>query len=90
MSLVIKEYTFSGLSAIVDLPSNASIPRVVEYTGSQTRVWIEVDAPDNDGATFQMSFVIKKQFESAPDNTYTFLGSYWNGTERLFVYYKGL
>ena len=88
MALVLKSYTFEGLDAVVDLPSNAIIARSVEYTGTSTKVWLEVDAPDLDGPSFQMYFVVKKQFESAPDNSFAYLGTYWNGTERCFVYYK--
>lgn len=88
MALVLKSYTFEGLDAVVDLPSNLVIARSVEFTGTSTKVWIEVDAPDLDGASFQMHFLVKKQFESAPDNSFTYLGTYWNGTERCFVYYK--
>lgn len=88
MALVLKSYTFEGLDAVIDLPSNLVIARSVEFTGTSTKVWIEVDAPDLDGASFQMHFLVKKQFESAPDNSFTYLGTYWNGTERCFVYYK--
>lgn len=88
MALVLKSYTFEGLDAVVDLPSNAFVARSVEFTGTSTKVWLEVDAPDLDGPSFQMRFVVKKQFESAPDNSFTYLGTYWNGTERCFVYYK--